>query len=189
MGTGLREAQRRRRVRSLNMEMASDTSRTGDWISIRARAERDPLTLGVSITLGALPDRWSRARPSAAARYAAGILGLVLVMPFVALVLAGFLRPTGLDAPYTWISSTPVAILAASVSLFIGLPVAFVINLWPITRLGLHRGAGELEGVAAIEVAPLQLSVVLVALIVGGLFAGHLAADSYACLKGVRSAC
>jgi len=106
-----------------------------------------------------------------------------------AAVLAGLLRAAGLEAPYTWISSTPVAILAASVSLFIGLPVAFVINLWPITRIGLHRGAGEVEGVVALELAPLQLFVVLVALIAGGLFAGHLAADSYACLTGVRSAC
>ena len=171
------------------MQMASPIHHLGDWISIRARAGRDPLSLSVSITLGALPGRWSRAKPSAAARYAAGVLGVVLVVPFVALVLAGLLRAAGLEAPYAWISSTPVAILAASVSLFIGLPVAFVINLWPITRLGLHRGVGELEGVVALEVAPLQLSVVLVALIVGGLFAGHLAADSYACLKGVRTAC
>ncbi|MGZ4172152.1 MAG: hypothetical protein ACXVRN_12375 [Solirubrobacteraceae bacterium] len=169
--------------------MASDTPLARDWISIRAWAARDPLSLSVSITLGALPGRWTRARPSDAARFAAGILGIILVVPFVALVLAGLLRAAGLGAPYTWISSTPVAILAASVSLFIGLPVAFVINLWPITRIGLHRGAGELEGVVALEVAPLQLSVVLVALIVGGLFAGHLAADSYACLRGVRSAC
>lgn len=171
------------------MGMASDTPRTADWISIRAHAGRDPLSLSLSLTLGAPPGRWSRPRPSAVARHAAGILGVVLVVPFVALVLAGLLRAAGLEAPYAWISNTPVAILAASVSLFIGLPVAFVINLWPITRLGLHRAAGELEGVVALEVAPLQLSVVLVALVVGALFVAHLGADSYACLKGVRSAC
>ncbi|HSP10853.1 MAG TPA: hypothetical protein VLU92_14835 [Candidatus Dormibacteraeota bacterium] len=160
-----------------------------DWISIRAHAARDPLKLTVSITLGPLPGASARTEQPRAPRYAAGIVGVVLVVPFVALVGAELLRAMGLDAPSRWISSTPAAIVAASVSLLIGLPVAFMINLWPITRFGLRRGVGELEGVVALEVAPLQLGVVLVALIIGGLFAAHLAADSYACLKGVRSAC
>lgn len=171
------------------MQMASLRNHVGDWLSLRARAERDPLSLTVSITLGALPAGWARSRHSRGAGYAAGIIGAFLVAPFVALVVAALLRATGLDAPYSWISSTPVAILAASLSLFIGLPVAFVINLWPITRLGFNLRVGELEGVVALEVAPLQLAVVLVTLIVGGLFAAHLAADSYACLNGIRSAC
>ncbi len=171
------------------MEMASRRNHIGDWLSIRAHAEREPLSLTVSITLGELPSGWTKSRQSGLARYGVGIVGAVLVAPFMALVGTALLRAIGLDAPYNWISSAPVAILAASVSLFIGLPVAFAINIWPITRLGMSRRAGELEGVVAFEVAPLQLAVVLVALVVGGLFAAHLAADSYACLNGVRSAC
>lgn len=170
------------------MEMAG-RNHVGDWISIRAHAARQPLSLTLSITLGHLPSGWAKSRQSSVARYWIGIAGAVLVAPFALLVGAALLRAIGLDAPYEWISGAPVAILAASVSLFIGLPVAFAINIWPITRLGLSRRAGELEGVMAVEVAPLQLAVVLVALVAGGLFVAHLAADSYACLNGVRSAC
>jgi hypothetical protein len=107
----------------------------------------------------------------------------------VGLVGAGLLHEIGLGAPYNWVAANPVAILYASVSLFIGLPIAFAINVWPITQLGMRRDVDEVEGMLALEVAPLHLAVVVVAVIVGGLFAGHLAADSYACLNGVRSAC
>jgi|SRR5579864_5943678 len=181
--------QHSRPARSLNMSMASSRKHIGDWISIRAHASRDPLGLTLSITLGELPSGWAKTRQSSLARHGAGIAGAVLVAPFAMLVLASLVRAIGLEAPYAWISRTPIAILVASVSLFIGLPVAFAINIWPITRIGLSRRAGELDCVMALEVAPLQLAVVLVALLIGGLFAAHLAADSYACLNGVRAAC
>lgn len=169
--------------------MTSHRSHIGEWVSIRAHAERDPLSLSVSITLGELPAGWVKSKQSPATKYWAGIAGFVLVAPFLVLVAAALLHAIGLDATYSWVSTSPVAILAASVSLFIGLPLAFAINIWPITRLGMSRRPGGLEGVLALEVAPLQLAVVFVALIVGGLFAAHLAADSYACLNGVRPAC
>jgi hypothetical protein len=169
--------------------MTSHKSHIGDWISVRAHAQHNPLSLTVSITLGELPPGCPKSRQSPATRHGAGIAGLVLVAPFVALVVTALLHAIGLNAPYSWVSTSPVTILAASASLFIGLPVAFAINIWPITRLGMSRRAGGLEGLLALEVAPLQLAVVFVALLVGGLFAAHLAADSYACFNGVRSAC
>jgi hypothetical protein len=169
--------------------MVSGTNHIGHWISVRARADRDPMGLSLSITLGDLPAGWAKTRQASWARQGAGIAGAVMVAPFALLVGAAVLRAIGLDAPYDWMSTAPAVILAAAVSLFIGIPVALAINIWPITRLGLSRRAGELEGVVAVEIAPLQLGVVLVALVVGGLFAAHLAADSYACLNGVRSAC
>jgi len=49
--------------------------------------------------------------------------------------------------------------------------------------------AATLEVLVGVESAPPHLVVVLTVLIVGGLFVGHLAADSYACWKGVRAAC
>ncbi|HEX9363362.1 MAG TPA: hypothetical protein VGA47_06235 [Candidatus Dormibacteraeota bacterium] len=67
--------------------------------------------------------------------------------------------------------------------------MAIAMNVWRITRVGWRRHAGALEGLVALEVAPLHLLVVLVAVLVGGLFVAHLAADSYACLNGVKSAC
>ena len=107
------------------------------------------------------------------------------------MVLLGaiLLRALGFGAPYAWLTSSSIAILAATISLFIGIPVAIAVNLWRIARLGFQRRAGALEGLVALEFAPLHLVVVVTAVLIAALFVGHLAADSYACLNGVRAAC
>jgi hypothetical protein len=88
----------------------------------------------------------------------------------------------------TWVTKGHFA-PAATLSLIVGVPLALAINAWPITQLGLRRKPDRIEGLLALEFAPVQLAVVAIALAAGLLFAGHLAADSYACLHGVRSAC
>ncbi|TMF73637.1 MAG: hypothetical protein E6I12_15590 [Chloroflexi bacterium] len=159
----------------------------GEWISITAHAERTPPRLTLTMTLGELPEGWPRS--GLHARTWTGIIGLVLITPFIALLLGTVLRGAGHGEVYGWISASPAAIIAATVSLFIGIPVAIAMNLWRITRVGLRRHANALDGLFALEFAPLHLVVVLAALAIGGAFVGHLAADSYACLHGVRSAC
>jgi hypothetical protein len=124
-----------------------------------------------------------------ATRIWAVAFGLVLLAPFGLLAGAGALRWAGVGVAYDWIASSPAAILAATVSLFIGIPIAFVINALPITRLGVRRGDGELEGLVALRVAPLHIAVVMLAMVAGGAFVAHLGADSYACVNGVHSAC
>ena len=160
----------------------------GAWLSVHAHAERTPPRLTMTFALGELPQSWARSNPHAARTWTA-LFGLVLLLPFTALLVATSLHGVGVNAPFQWIGSSTPAIVAAAVSLFIGIPVALVVNLWRIVRLGIRRGQGELEGLLALEFAPLHLVVVLVAVVVGSLFVGHLAADSYACLNGVRSAC
>ncbi|TMG42816.1 MAG: hypothetical protein E6H85_11895 [Chloroflexi bacterium] len=165
-----------------------DMSRhVGEWISVRAHVERVPPRLTLTFTFGDLPDGWSRSERRASTW--AGLAGLLLLLPFIALIGAGLLRGIGASGPYDWLTSSPAAILAATISLFIGIPVAIAMNLWRITRVGLHRDAGSLDGLLALEFAPLQLIVVVAALVIGGAFVAHLAADSYACLKGVQTAC
>ena len=159
----------------------------GNWISISARAERVPARLTVSITLGELPDGWFRRAHHA--RTWSGIAGLVLFAPFIALAVAGALKSVGFGDPYAWIASEPAAIIAATVSLFIGIPVAVAMNLWRITRAGIKTAPDSLEGLVALEFAPLHLLVVAAALVAGGAFVAHLAADGYACFSGVHSAC
>lgn len=162
----------------------------GDWITLRLDARRRPFLLTLSVGLGELPQGWEDAARVRTHRLWRGILGMVLIAPFVLLVGASLgARLAGATAPYEMFASSPVAILAATVSLFVGLPVAFVLNAWTITRLGLRRRPDEMEGLVALELAPLQLAVVLIALALAVLFVGHIAADSYACLNGVRSAC
>lgn len=160
----------------------------GEWLTVHAQAERTPPRLTISFALGELPQRWARSQPSRARAWTA-LFGLVLILPFTALLVAALLNGIGLQAPMQWIGSNTAAIVAASVSLFVGIPVAFVINLWRIVRLGLRREPGEVEGLLALEFAPLHLVVVVAATVIAALFVGHLAADSYACLNGVRSAC
>ena len=159
------------------------------WISARAGAERKPFRLTLTLTVGELPDGWTKRRRSRVAGAAIGVFGLVLVAPFALLLVAGALRTAGIGAAFDWIATNPLAITAATISLVIGLPVAFVANAWPITRVGVRRHMGELEGLIGLELAPLQLLVVVVALVAGGVFVGHLAVDAVACLNGVHSAC
>src|SRR5256885_10309546 len=159
----------------------------GESISLHARAERVPPRFTGSVPLGELPDGWPRGNDHA--RTWSALIGLVLLAPFVLLLTATLLHNLGLNAPYSWLSGSTVAILAGTISLFVGIPVAIAMNLWRITRLGWRRHAGSLDGLLALEVAPLHLAVVVLGLLVGGLFVAHLAADSYACISGVRSAC
>jgi len=159
----------------------------GEWISIHAQAERDPTRFTLTVTFGDLPEGWTRSANRA--RTWAGIAGLLLITPFIALLAATLLRGLGQGAPYAWIANSSAAIIAATISLFIGIPVAIAMNLWRITHVGLRRHARAVEGLVALEFAPLHLVVVTLAVIIGGLFVAHLAADSYACWKGVRSAC
>ena len=162
----------------------------GEWMSVHAHGEREPLRLTISIALGELPYGWAKTRGPGPAHLWRGIAGLVLIAPFVLLMVATAISQlTGFSGPYQLIATSPVAILAATVSLLIGLPVAFALNVWPITRLGLRRQGGWFEGLFALEVAPLQLVVVFLSLLVGIFFVGHLAVDSYACVRGVHSAC
>ena len=65
---------------------------------------------------------------------------MVLIAPFVLLLAATLIAQlTGFRGLYQLFATSPAAILVATISLFIGLPVAFVLNAWPITRLGLRR--------------------------------------------------
>lgn len=159
------------------------------WISARAHAERTPLRLTVTFTVGALPEGWAKPKRRRAIRIWVGVLGLVLIAPFAVALAVAALRSVGAGMVYGWVASNPVAIIAATVSLFIGLPIAFVLNAWPITRLGVRRQTGRFEGLLALEFAPLHLVVVVMALLLGGIFVGHLGADAYACMSGVHSAC
>jgi hypothetical protein len=159
----------------------------GDWIAVHARAERTPPRVSLAVSLGELPEGWDV--PRGRSRVWPGLVGVVCLAPFLGLLAASVLRALGVWAPYAWISNSRTAILAVTISLFIGIPVALAINLWRIARVGLQRRGGGLDGLVALEVAPLHLIVVLAAGLVGALFVGHLAADSYACMNGVRSAC
>ena len=167
--------------------MASSTREMGRWMWVRASTERSPFRVTVTFTVGDLPDGWKRT--SHAASTWVGVVGAVCIAPILALIAAGLLRAVGVAALYEVIAGSSVAILAATLSLFIGIPIAIAVNLWRIVRIGVQRHSRGLDGVVALELAPLHLFVVVAAALVGALFIGHLAVDSFACVRGVRSAC
>jgi len=169
--------------------MARTTSPAAGWIAFQGHAERQPLRLTLSVTFGELPEGWSKSERAYRARTWVGLLGLLLIAPVVILFASALMRTAGITNAYDWLANSNAAILAATVSLFVGIPIALISSAWRITRLGMRRHAGRLEGLMAVEMAPLHLAVVGIALLCGGLFLGHLAADAYACMNGVRSAC
>ena len=83
-----------------------------------------------------------------------GVLGLVLIAPFLLLIAAYLLGAVGVHGLYDPIAGSPPALLSATLSLFIGFPIAFVLNVVPITRLALRPHAGVLEGLLALEFVP-----------------------------------
>src|SRR2546429_1902482 len=131
----------------------------GEGIPIRARAGRVPPRFTVSVTLGDLPEGWPQGGKHA--RTWSGLVGLVLIAPFAILLIASVLHNLGLSAPYSWLSGSTFAILAGTVSLFIGIPVAIAMNLWRITRLGWRRHGGSLDRFIALEVPPLHPAVIV----------------------------
>ena len=113
----------------------------------------------------------------------------MLIAPFIGLLVAGLLKSAGHGAACSWSAATPGAIVAATVSLVIGISVAVAMKLWRITRVGVRRCARSLEGLIALEFARLHVIVVVAAPIAFGGFVAHLAADGYARWSGVPSAC
>src|SRR5438045_9604617 len=109
----------------------------GEWISITAHAERTPPRLTLTMTLGELPEGWPRS--GLHARTWTGIIGLVLITPFIALLLGTVLRGAGHGEVYGWLSASPAAISAATVCLFIGIPVAIGMNAVRTPGIGFAR--------------------------------------------------
>src|SRR5207247_10737981 len=91
----------------------------GDWISLHAHAERTPPRFTLTFTLGELPEGWSR--PRGRAHTWVGILGLVCIAPAAVLPGAILPRALGFGAPYAWLTSSSIAILAATISVVLGL--------------------------------------------------------------------
>src|SRR5207245_10460316 len=133
--------------------------RNGDWISIAAHLERAPLRFAFTIAFGELPEGWDES--SRRASTWAAIVGLLLLTPFIVLAATGLLRSVGIGQPYEWLAGSPAAIIAATISLFIGIPVAITMNLSRIAGIGLRREARALDGLLEVELGPPHLAPVL----------------------------
>src|SRR2546429_6906644 len=122
-----------------------------EWISVAAHLERAPVRFTLTFAFGDMPEGWNESRRGASTW--AGIVGVVLLTPFITLLAAGLLKSVGIGQPYEWLATSPAAIIAATISLFIGIPVAIVMNLWRDARGGVRREAGALDRLPALAIA------------------------------------
>src|SRR2546430_14985993 len=98
----------------------------GEWLSVAAHLERAPVRFTLTFAFGEMPEGWNQSRRGASTW--AGIVGVVLLTPFITLLAAGRLKSVGIGQPYEWLAPSPASILAASLCLLIGIPVAVRMN-------------------------------------------------------------
>ena len=118
------------------------------------------------------------------------VVGALLVLPAFLALAAGFLRAQlGVPGVFDAVSRTPALSLVVLLSLFAGAPLAVLINLLPIVKLGLKRDDDEIAATLALTPNLVELGLLVIALAVAGVFFGHLVADQVACWRGIASAC
>src|SRR5438132_12187740 len=107
----------------------------GEWISIATHIERAPFRFTLTFAFGDLPEAWHESRRRASTW--SGIVGLVLLAPFIPLAAAALLRTVGIAQPDEWLAGSPTAIIEASISLFVRIPAAIAVDWWRLPRLAL----------------------------------------------------
>ncbi len=118
------------------------------------------------------------------------ILGALLVLPGALALLFGLLKyPFGFAYLYDVAFASSTFILLATASLFLGTPLALLLNFLVILHLSFARQPAGLSTSVTLEPTLWHLLVLGVAFLVAAAFFGHLVADGLACLGGVKSAC
>lgn len=140
---------------------------------------------GASLTF----ERW-KAEQTAARRWLV-LLAAVLTVPFaIGLAVAAIDSAFHVPAAH----AVPPAILGNGSPgwgrlITLGPPLALIVLALSRLRLHAHRRDGRWMGSLSAQLGWLEVAVGLLALAVVALFFGHLVADSWACARGVHSAC
>lgn len=124
-------------------------------------------------------------------RLRAGIalIGLLVTLPAALGLAAGFLKQfLGFSLFYDVVTSWDYHAVTWS-SLFIGAPLALILGVVAVTRVGFTRAQDRIKTFLTVQASPLVLFTIAVALVVVALFWGHLVADAWACMRGITSAC
>ncbi len=118
------------------------------------------------------------------------LVSALLVAPALVTLVAGILRAQlGLPSLFDIISQNPALSLIVTVSLFLGAPIAVILNVVPIMRWSLSRADGKIATKLVLKPTLLHLVIGGIALLVVAMFFGHLLADEFACMRGITSAC
>jgi hypothetical protein len=118
------------------------------------------------------------------------IIGALLVLPGALALLFGMLKyPFGFAYLYDTAFASSVFVNLATASLFLGTPLALLLNILAVLHLSLTRQSDGIATSVTLEPTLVHLVVLGVAFLVASAFFGHLVADGFACFRGVRSAC
>ncbi len=123
-----------------------------------------------------------------AVRMVIALLGLLVTLPAALGLAAGFVKQVlGIATFYDSMSMWNQTLMKGS--LFIGAPLALIAGVLAVTRVGFARAQDKLKTSLAVQVNPIVLLSIAVALAVVAIFYGHLLADGWACLRGIAKAC
>lgn len=123
-------------------------------------------------------------------QFVAMMIGVLLVLPGALALLIGLSRyPLGLPNLYDVAFASSAFVLLATASLFLGTPLALLLNILAILRLSFTRQPDGISTSVALEPTLVHLLVLGIAFLVAAAFFGHLVADGLACFYGGKSAC
>jgi hypothetical protein len=123
-----------------------------------------------------------------AVRMGIALIGILATLPAALGLAAGFTKQfLGIPAIYDSVQLWNETLMKGS--LFVGAPLALVLGVLAIARVGLSRAQDTIKTFVAVEMNPLLLVSLALALGVVALFYGHLLVDGWACLRGITKAC
>lgn len=151
-------------------------------------ARLHPLSLAGQFQIGANASK--SAEPQNRLQILGLIIGAILVLP-AALALGFGALKFNLGWPYWYDAafSSSVFVVLASASLFLGTPLALLLNFLAILRMSLVRRDGRITTSVTLEPTLWHLVILGFAFNLSALFFGHLFVDALACFRGVKSAC
>lgn len=118
------------------------------------------------------------------------VAGALLIAPASITLLAGVLRAQlGIPSLFDTISRNPALSLIVAGSLFLGAPIAALLSILPIMHWSLTHADGKIATALVFKPTLVHLIIGGFALLVAGVFFGHLIADEFACWRGIASAC
>jgi heme/copper-type cytochrome/quinol oxidase subunit 2 len=117
-----------------------------------------------------------------------GAVALTLVAPAVVLLVTAAVMSVRGQAGFEL--SSRVAVIRPVAGIVLALPVLAMVLLAAVRlRVNVERHDGAWHGHMRLELARGELIAAILGLSLIAVFAGHLFADGYACLNGIRRAC
>ena len=127
--------------------------------------------------------------PHEPSRRALGVVSLVLLLPVLALLASAALA-SATGNPSLSISRSSLLPERLGLGLVLILPLtALALLVAARVRVSMGRHEGAWRARVRVQLAPVELAAALIGIFLLAFFVGHLLADGYACVNGIRKAC